>query len=620
MIVAKKRIFLLTLTVFFTIPFFVSAANLGDSIAFNTSSKFDFSGRKNITATLRFVGQKGQYFFEDTYWNTLATVQQSDLLQKAGRLSDEFDNRIYPMETSFWGSEPNPGIDNDPRVVIVLTNLIDTAGGFFDTANEYSKNLVPESNEKETIFLSIRAVVNASERRTFSFLAHEFQHLISFNQKTFLRNTDEDVWLNEARSEYTPTFLGYNDPYDNSNLKRRVAAFLDNPTDSLTEWSNEAADYGQIEIFGEYFVEHFGSAVLSDSLHSVKSGIDSLNEALRNNRFNLNFADIFLRWAVANAINDISSDTAFGYFNSGLKQDVKVPPTQIVANLNDDSDVLVSHDFKDWQAKWFWLSGFQPGQKNVLQATLSGPKKSFFKAAAIIFHQNGQKEINFFDLSDSSGNTNLFFKLSSQANPSQADVDKIIFIPVKMEKTSSFNGLQELSTLNMDFKRIAVPLPTLNEVASKSQSDGGTQISEKISALGRPADFGLKEGDFIRAEGDNDIYIVNDPGYKRLVLSPKICLQYGHLGARGCFGAVKVVSSSVRDAFKTSWYFTNGETNDGKVYFLEQTGEDDAVLRYLNISGEDFVKQGGDFKSVFLFNSREQRNYFLGADLASLPK
>ncbi|MEK7506852.1 MAG: hypothetical protein AAB566_02255, partial [Patescibacteria group bacterium] len=125
----------------------------------------------------------------------------------------------------------------------------------------------------------------------------------------------------------------------------------------------------------------------------------------------------------------------------------------------------------------------------------------------------------------------------------------------------------------------------------------------------RPADFGLREGDFIRAESDNNVYIINNFGYKRLVLNPQICLQYGHLGARGCFSAVKAVAPSVRDAFQTSWYFTNGETGDGKVYFLEQTGEDTARLRHLQISGADFVAQGGNFHSVFLFNTREQNTY-----------
>ena len=618
----RKKIILIITTVFISIPFFVLpepvlAVGIGEALDFNISSKFDFSGRTNVRATLHFVGQKAQYFFEDNYWNSRSSLEQNEILSKATRLADEFDNRIYPQEINLWGAEPNPGIDDDSKVYIIFTNLVDTAGGYFDTSNLYSKSRVPESNEKEVIFLNIRLLSSASDRRVFSFLAHEFQHLISFNQKTLLRNSDDDIWLNEARSEFSPSYLGYDETYDGSNLKRRVVAFLEEPTDSLTEWSNESKDYGQVGLFGAYLTERFGSGVLAESLQSIQSGIESLNTVFARNGSGFDFGDIFLRWAVANTINDSTLNPFFGYLNAGLRQDVRVSPTQIISGVNDTSELLVSHDFKDWQAKWIWINNLPVGYNNFLQINFSGPKKSFFEVASIIFYQNGTKDIRFFNLADPASGTDIFFDLTN-------GVEKIILIPVKMEKVSNFTAQEELSSLHMNMKRVAVPLPILTEVASKPQevplTISGSSTSEKaISGSGRPSDFGLKEGDFIRAEGDNDIYIINDFGYKRLVLSPKICLQYGHLGARGCFGAVRVVSSFVRDAFKTSWYFTNGETGDGKVYFLEQTGEDEAILHHLNISGNDFANQGGDFKSVFIFNSREQNSYFVGGTLVKLP-
>jgi hypothetical protein len=84
-------------------------------------------------------------------------------------------------------------------------------------------------------------------------------------------------------------------------------------------------------------------------------------------------------------------------------------------------------------------------------------------------------------------------------------------------------------------------------VATDRSSAATTNLSQfqsgqnNVSVFVKPEDFGLSEGDFIRAEGDNDVFIVNQFGYKRLVLNPKICLQYGHLGKRGCFSAVKTV-------------------------------------------------------------------------------
>lgn len=596
---------MVTMTVFFAMPSFVLGANnIGDQQSFNISADYDVSGRSNLTATLRHAGQYAQWFIEDAYWNGKIFSEQQSILAEVQKLAEEFDMRIYPLEVNFWGAEPNPGIDNDPKVYILLSNLISTAGGYYDTSNQYSRERVPESNEREIIFLNIRTL--GTDKRIYSFLAHEFQHLISFNQKTLLRDGSDDIWFNEARSEYAPTHLGYNDPYDGSNLKRRVSAFLAEPTDSLTEWSNEAKDYGQVALLAEYIVEHYGASVLADALKSNQDGIASINASLIKNGRTISFNDLFLQWAVANTINDIGLDQAYGYFREGLRQELRAAPTQTISNMGDETNITLVHEFKDWQQKWFWVTGFQPGQKNILQANFSGPKKMWFKVAAIIFNQNGKRAVRFFDLSDSSSSTDLWFNLSE-------GIEKIIFIPVKMEKWSGFGSQENLTSLTMNFKRMAA-MPETTPVPQPRISP--LPVIEKRTT---PAQFGLKEGDFIRAEGDNDVYIINDFGYKRLVLNPKICLQYGHLGQRGCFSAVKVVPPAVRDAFLTSWYFTNGETKDGQVYWLKPTGDDTADLHHLDMAGQEFLAQGGNFQAVFLFNTLEQNSYTSAVALKKLP-
>lgn len=601
------------------VPFFVwdaQAANIGDQQTFNVSPLYDVSGRDKVTGTLRLVGQRAQYFIEDTYWNSKIFSDQQDIFQKLNRLSEEFDSRIYPIETEFWGAEPNPGIDNDPKVVILLTSLIATAGGYYDTSNQYSRERVPESNVKEIIFLNIRSL--DGDRRIYSFLAHEFQHLISFNQKTLLRNVHDDIWLNEVRSEYAPTQLGYNDVYEGSNLKRRVAAFLADPTDSLTEWGNESKDYGQVALFGEYVAEHYGVSVLTNALQSSQGGIESITEALAKNNYNLNFSDLFMNWAVANAVNDIVSDSTYGYFREGLRQELLLLPTQTITSVDDEADITWTHEFKDWQAKWFGITGFPLGSKNVLQVNFSGPKKSWFKVASVTFLANGGKKVRFHDLSDSGSITSVEFNLDE-------NMEKIILIPVKMEKSSEFTDKESLTSLMMNFKRIAaipIPTPSLQPSLTPTPSpSSGPAVSPTITPEPVRSDkFGLKEGDFIRAEGDNDVYIVNQFGHKRLILNPKICLQYAHLGKRGCFSAVRVVSVAVRDAFVTSWFLTNGETKDGKVYWLKSTGEDTADLHHLQITGDEFLSQGGNFRSVFVINSLEQNSHHLAPELKNLPR
>ena len=128
-----------------------------------------------------------------------------------------------------------------------------------------------------------------------------------------------------------------------------------------------------------------------------------------------------------------------------------------------------------------------------------------------------------------------------------------------------------------------------------------------------PADFGLKEGDVIRATNDIDVYIVNDWGYKRLFLNPEIFNLYGHLG----FDKVKTVSASARDAFPTSGLFrVDGDT---KVYGLDIQGEDVAVLRWVNTTGEQAVSDDPNFfKKVFVINATEKALYNTGTPFSSV--
>lgn len=130
-----------------------------------------------------------------------------------------------------------------------------------------------------------------------------------------------------------------------------------------------------------------------------------------------------------------------------------------------------------------------------------------------------------------------------------------------------------------------------------------------------PSQFGLTEGDVIRASGDPDIYIVNDAGYKRLFVNPAIFNLYGHLG----WAKVKEVAPSTRDAFVTSGLFR--VSGDTKVYALEVTSEDVAVLHWLNMTGAAAVSEDPAFPAkVFTINDGEKALYGVGADYTSLAQ
>ena len=170
------------------------------------------------------------------------------------------------------------------------------------------------------------------------------------------------------------------------------------------------------------------------------------------------------------------------------------------------------------------------------------------------------------------------------------------------------------------------PTPARTSTPASTPAPTSTPVSSPVVIGSTPASRGftnltslsLKEGDVISATGssDPDVYIVNAWGYKRLFLNPVIFGFYGHLGG---FSKVKTTVAPVRYTLVTSGLFRNCETNDQKVYGVESTGEDTAMLHWVNTSGAQAVADDSDFfKKVFCINSREFGWYKQGAPYSSV--
>ncbi|HXV26468.1 MAG TPA: sorbosone dehydrogenase family protein [Candidatus Paceibacterota bacterium] len=132
-------------------------------------------------------------------------------------------------------------------------------------------------------------------------------------------------------------------------------------------------------------------------------------------------------------------------------------------------------------------------------------------------------------------------------------------------------------------------------------------------------DLGIREGDIVGSTdtADPDIFIINEWGYKRLFLSPVIFAFYGHLRYDG----VRRFPDTVIASMPVSALFRNCETGDRRVYALEVTSEDDALLRWVDISGEAAVAEDPDFfKRIFCINEREFAWYRKGASYTALSQ
>ncbi len=347
----SKTIFIVFLFVFF--PFFVFADDIGQKNNFSIDPSYDLQKREETSATLQKISSQIYYYIDDNWWNGLDSSKKEAILKILEDLSNEFDKKIYPTLVSSFGSEWRPGIDKDLRITVLFHPMDETAGGYFNSGDEYPKIQNPKSNQREMVYLNTQYIEKSLLE---SFLAHEFVHLITFNQKDKTYGVSEDVWLNEARADYAPTLLGYDDIFEGSNLQSKVKMFLEKPSDSLITWENSKYDYGAVDIFTQYLVENYGKEILTDSISYKSTGITSIKEALKKRGFSASFSQIFEDWTIAVLINDCSQSDRYCYKNPNLEK-IKIVPQLNFLPLTGESSLQFTNANYDWSANWYKIVG-----------------------------------------------------------------------------------------------------------------------------------------------------------------------------------------------------------------------------------------------------------------------
>lgn len=248
----------------------------------------------SVRATLRAVSPHAYWYVEDGIG-----VSDEDL----ERVTDVFEEEIYPLVTSDFGAEWSPGIDGDPRITILHVRLTGLAG-YFSSMDEHPASAFPFSNEREMVYM------DGNERffgtpMYLSVLAHELQHLVHWNA-----DPSEDTWVSEGLSELASHKAGYE--------PASVRAFLGNPTTSLVNWPSNPgpAHYGGDYLFFRYLYDRFGSPLrlVQNPLDGV-AGVDSYLGEVGAGR---TFRDVFGDWTVANLLDE-PGDGLYSYPNAELR-------------------------------------------------------------------------------------------------------------------------------------------------------------------------------------------------------------------------------------------------------------------------------------------------------------
>ncbi len=415
----KKRFYLIFLIIIFlAVGFSVAAVSIGEKRTFNIDPDYDVINRDELVGVLQATSNRTLFYLDENWWDGLSLTDKDRVRSALRSLGSEFDSHIYPKLTDTFGHEAKPGIDNDNAIAILVHPMGKNSGGYFNPRDQYSKLQSPLSNQKEMVYLNSDYVTSSLAK---SFLAHEFVHLISFNQKENLLDSKEEVWLNEARAEYAPTLLGYDESFNSSNLKSRVGIFLKNPSDSLTEWNSKVQDYGALNLFTQYLVDRYGIEVLVDSLHYKGSGIDSLNHALEKNGYSQKFSDVFTDWTLAVLLNNCSIGQKYCFNNPDL-EGMKVTP-----DLNflpaTRSTLGVSSSAKNWQGNWTKFIG----GNGTVKIEFIGNPDNIFRVPYIVNRKSGGYYIDYLELDE---------RQRGQVTISNAE--SLIIVPSVQTKTLGF--------------------------------------------------------------------------------------------------------------------------------------------------------------------------------------
>jgi peptidoglycan hydrolase-like protein with peptidoglycan-binding domain len=327
----------------FLFPSFSFADEIGEKRVFNIEKNYDALKREKISAILIKISKNAYFYIDDDWWQQLKSSEKGDVATLVSGLAKEFDNKIYPLLTSLFGSEWKPGIDKDEKITILLHQMKKEAGGYFREADEFEKIISPTSNQREMVYLNLEFLENPIIKAN---LAHEFTHLIIFNQKNRVLKVEEETFLTEMRTEIVPTILQYPE-----YLEKRKELFLKNPQDSLTEWEDNVSDYGIASIFAHYLYDYYGLKIFVDSLYSKETSISAIEEALKKNGFQENFSQIFHNFLISVLINDCAFGSNFCFQNQSLKN-LKILPEINFLPIGGESSLTIFRTIKDFAGDW----------------------------------------------------------------------------------------------------------------------------------------------------------------------------------------------------------------------------------------------------------------------------
>lgn len=298
--------------------------NLGDQRAFWISN-IDTNETFRVNTTLQYITDHAYFWIQDD-----VSFDRNDLRQ----LAETFENKIYPTNREFFGSEWSPGVDGDPHLYLLyVRNAGSGIAGYFSSVDEYPPEAHEYSNWHET-FVFNADNIDLEEEFTYGVLAHEFQHMIHW-----AGDRNEDIWMNEGFSDLAMFLNGY-------DIGGHDYLFSQDPDIQLNDWptdqSSTTPHYGASFLFTAYFLDRFGEDVTKALIRRPENGFASIDALLKEMGLRDSLTgkqivadDVFQDWTLANFLQDRSVGDG-RYFYSNYSSAPQVSHTETDKTCSSD--------------------------------------------------------------------------------------------------------------------------------------------------------------------------------------------------------------------------------------------------------------------------------------------
>ncbi|HWR12915.1 MAG TPA: InlB B-repeat-containing protein [Rectinemataceae bacterium] len=241
-------------------------ATIAVGTAWNLVNVYDAGDNLHqINTTCRYVSDHAYFFIDNSDIAAMETYLQA--------YGEAFDD-IYHVDREKFGEENDT--DNNGKIIIVFSGVItDGVLGYFYSSDKFSKAQRGDSNEGDIFYLTTDAIAQGGVTgKVLGTLAHEFQHMIYFDEHYNRGVGGTYAWLNEALSQAASYYNGYL-----ANQLSWINSFLLNYGVglSLTHWTGQ--NYGFGAIFMRYLIDMFDDSVIKNMCSTDLVGISAVEAA-----------------------------------------------------------------------------------------------------------------------------------------------------------------------------------------------------------------------------------------------------------------------------------------------------------------------------------------------------